>query len=120
MNGCKLTEWSGVTAVIEPDPTNNPLDRLKVTLNSTDAHITAWDLVDRLAKGDPPVIVRDHLVEHACFYMDPCNLHPGEESVVVRRLEEELLRARNSNEIVATSLEERRNRRIASLARWPD
>lgn len=116
----KLTEWSGVTAVIEPDPTNNPLDRLKVTLNSTDAHITAWDLVDRLAKGDPPVIVRDHLVEHACFYMDPCNLHPGEESVVVRRLEEELLRARNSNEIVATSLEERRNRRIASLARWPD
>ena len=116
----KLGEWPGVTAVIEPDPTNNPLDRLRVTLNPAETHITAWDLADRLAKGDPPVIVRDHLVEHACFYMDPCNLHPGEDAVVVRCLEEELRRARNSNEIIATSLEERRNRRIAGLARWPD
>jgi L-seryl-tRNA(Ser) seleniumtransferase len=52
--------------------------------------------------------------------MDPCNLHPGEEIVVVRRLEEELQQARSSNEIIATPLAERRNSRAASLARWPD
>jgi len=66
------------------------------------------------------VIVRDHLVEKGLFYMDPCNLHPGEETIVARRLGEELGRARESNEIIATPLEERRNRRAAYLARWPD
>lgn len=115
-----FAELPGVTAVIEPDPTNNPLDRLRVDVSPGEAHITAWDLADRLAWGDPPVIVRDHLVEHGCFYMDPCNLHLGEETVVARRFEEELRRARSSNEIIATPLAERRNSRTASLARWPD
>lgn len=110
----------GVTATIEPDPTNNPLDRLKVRVSPGEAHITAWDLSDSLALGDPPVIVRDHALEHGAFYMDPCNLHPGEEVIVARRLDEELTRAQRSNEIIATPLEERRNRRAAYLARWPD
>lgn len=114
-----LADQRGVTAVIEPDPTNNPLDRLRVNISPAEAHITAWDLADRLAQGDPPVIVRDHLVEHGYFYMDPCNLHPGEEVVVARRLEEELWRARSSNEIIATPLAERRNARSSNLARWP-
>jgi L-seryl-tRNA(Ser) seleniumtransferase len=110
----------GVTATIEPDPTNNPLDRLKVAVSPMEAHITAWDLSDNLARGEPPVIVRDHALEHGAFYMDPCNLHPGEEVIVARRLDEELTRARRSNEIIATPLAERRNRRAAYLARWPD
>ncbi|MGN6100319.1 MAG: aminotransferase class V-fold PLP-dependent enzyme, partial [Devosia sp.] len=110
----------GVTAVIEPDPTDNPLDRLKVSISPEEAHITAWDLADALGRGEPPVIVRDHLVEHHCFYMDPCNLHPGEEQIVVRRLDEELRRALQSNEIIATPLDERRNRRAVSAVRWPD
>jgi len=110
----------GVTATIEPDPTNNPLDRLKVAVSPTEAHITAWDLSDNLARGEPPVIVRDHALEHGAFYMDPCNLHPGEEVIVARRLDEELTRAQRSNEIIATPLEERRNRRAAYLTRWPD
>ena len=64
--------------VSDPDPTFNPLDRLKVQ-SSRCAHITAWDLADALASGTQPVIVRDHEVEHGYFYIDPCNLHPGEE-----------------------------------------
>ncbi len=115
-----LSGQPGVTAVIEPDPTNNPLDRLRVSVSPTEAHITAWDLSDALSRGDPPVIVRDHLVEKGLFYLDPCNLHPGEEKIVARRLAEELQRARESNEIIATPLEERRNRGVAYLARWPE
>ena len=109
----------GVTAVIEPDPTHNPLDRLKVSVEPHEAHITAWDLADALASGPIPIIVRDHEVEHGFFYMDPCNLHPGQESIVARRLVEELERARQSNEIIATPLERRRNRRAEALMRWP-
>ena len=63
-------------ATIVPDPTDNPLDRLKVTIAPQDSRITAWNLAMRLAMGDRPVIVLDHEVEHGHFFLDPCNLHP--------------------------------------------
>ncbi|MBX4985152.1 aminotransferase class V-fold PLP-dependent enzyme [Rhizobium lentis] len=110
----------GVTALIEPDPTNNPLDRLRLIVDPSETHITAWDLADRLAKGSPPIIVRDHEVEHRYFYLDPCNLHPGQEVIVASRLAEELDKARASNEIIATPIENRSRHRFDGLLRWPD
>ncbi len=110
----------GVTAEIVPDPTNNPLDRLKLSVDPADARISAWDLADRLAAGDPPVIVRDHEVEHGYFYLDPCNLHPGEEHKVAERLTEELEKARKSNETIVTPFTERLARQEAAILQWPD
>jgi L-seryl-tRNA(Ser) seleniumtransferase len=110
----------GVRATMEPDPTNNPLDRLHVSVDPQRAHITAWDLADRLASGETPVIVRDHEIEHGYFCMDPCNLHPGEAELVAGRLSEELDRAQASNEVIATSLSERRARRAQRMRSWPD
>jgi D-glucosaminate-6-phosphate ammonia-lyase len=115
-----LENHAGVTAQIVPDPTNNPLDRLKVIVDPSEARITAWDLADRLAAGDPPVIVRDHEVEHGFFYLDPCNLHPEEEFVVARRLGEELDRARKSNVVIATPFNDRLLAREAAILKWPD
>ncbi|RUM00642.1 aminotransferase class V-fold PLP-dependent enzyme [Rhizobium chutanense] len=110
----------GVTALIEPDPTNNPLDRLRLIVDPEQAHITAWDLADALARGNPPIIVRDHEVEHRYFYLDPCNLHPGQETIVAERLAEELDKARASNEIIATPIENRSRHRFDAVLRWPD
>lgn len=110
----------GLTALIEPDPTNNPLDRLRLIVDPEQAHITAWDLADALAKGSPPIIVRDHEVEHRYFYLDPCNLHAGEETVVAERLAQELDKARASNEIIATPIENRSRHRFDGVLRWPD
>ncbi|NKK75185.1 aminotransferase class V-fold PLP-dependent enzyme [Rhizobium leguminosarum bv. viciae] len=110
----------GVIALIEPDPTNNPLDRLRLIVDPEQAHITAWDLADALAKGSPPIIVRDHEVEHRYFYLDPCNLHPGEETIVAERLAQELDKARASNEIIATPIENRSRHRFDGALRWPD
>lgn len=110
----------GVTALIEPDPTNNPLDRLRVIIDAEEAHITAWDLTTALAKGSPPIIVRDHEVEHRYFYLDPCNLHPGQETIVASRLAEELDKARASNEVIATPFEDRSRHRFDGMLRWPD
>ncbi|MCC7282490.1 MAG: aminotransferase class V-fold PLP-dependent enzyme, partial [Acetobacteraceae bacterium] len=59
----KFSAVPGLVAELVPDPTDNPLDRLKLTVQPERAHITAWELADRLAAGDPPVIVRDHEVE---------------------------------------------------------
>lgn len=115
-----LTGKPGVTVEIEADPTHNPLDRLRVTIDPQEAHITAWDLADALAAGARPVIVRDHEAEHGFFYMDPCNLHPGEETIVASRLEEELGKARASNQIIASPYEDRYQARIDALMRWPD
>ncbi|EJN06304.1 aminotransferase class V-fold PLP-dependent enzyme [Phyllobacterium sp. YR531] len=115
-----LTGKPGVTAQIEADPTHNPLDRLRVTINPQETHITAWDFADALAGGSRPVIVRDHEAEHGYFYLDPCNLHPGEEAIVASRLEEELNKARASNAIIASPYEERYQARIDALMRWPD
>ncbi|MBY3366835.1 aminotransferase class V-fold PLP-dependent enzyme [Rhizobium laguerreae] len=110
----------GLTALIEPDPTNNPLDRLRLIVDPEQAHITAWDLADALAKGSPPIIVRDHEVEHRYFYLDPCNLHPGEERIVAERLAQELDKARASNEIIVTPIENRSRHRFDGALRWPD
>ncbi|MBB4124146.1 aminotransferase class V-fold PLP-dependent enzyme [Martelella radicis] len=110
----------GINPVIDPDPTKNPLDRLKVMIDPTEARITAWDLAAALAAGDPPIIVRDHEAEHQYFYLDPCNLHPGQEQIVARRLGEELDRAQRSNDIIATPIEDLSRHRFDSLLKWPD
>lgn len=116
----RLGAIAGVTATLEPDPTHNPLDRLKVAVDPAAARITAWELADRLAAGSPPVIVRDHEVEHGYFFLDPCNLHPGEAAVVAERIEAELTEAKarpGSNHPPASA---RRERRFARLLAWPD
>lgn len=116
----RLADRQGVTVGILPDPTHNPLDRMLVTVDPAEARITAWDLADALARGSPPVIVRDHEVELGHFFLDPCNLHPGEAEVVADRIVEELEVARRSNETIATNVADRARRRYAGLMRWPD
>lgn len=115
-----LADRPGVTATIVPDPTNNPLDRIKVQIDPQVAHISAWDLAMRLAAGDRPVIVRDHEVEHGHFFLDPCNLHPGQESSVAERLGQELDKAALANDIVETPIEDVWLAREAAILRWPD
>ncbi|PVE52452.1 aminotransferase class V-fold PLP-dependent enzyme [Rhizobium rhizogenes] len=115
-----LSDRPGITALIEPDPTNNPLDRMRVIVSPQEAHITAWDLAARLRSGPTPIIVRDHEVEHHYFYLDPCNLHPGQERIVAARLAEELDKARASNEVIATPFEDLSRHRFDGALHWPD
>ena len=106
--------------MIVPDPTDNPLDRLQVFVEPSDAHITAWDLADALASGANPGDRARPRDRARLLLHGPCNLHPGQEAIVAPRLAEELERARRSNELIATSLERRRNRRYELMMTWPD
>ncbi|EKF20007.1 aminotransferase class V-fold PLP-dependent enzyme [Nitratireductor pacificus] len=110
----------GVTARITPDPTNNPLDRLRIDIDPEAARITAWDLADAMASGDRPVIVRDHEAEHGYFFLDPCNLHPDEEAIVAERIAGELDKAADAPRPIVTSFAERAMRLEAGLLNWPD
>jgi len=116
----RLKGLPGVRAEIVPDPIDNPLDRVKLAIDPAEARITAWDLADALARGNPPVIVRDHEAEHGYFFLDPCNLHDGEAAVVADRLSDELAHARAGNGPPGRSYADRRRARIAALLRWPD
>jgi D-glucosaminate-6-phosphate ammonia-lyase len=110
----------GVKAETIPDPTGNPIDRLKLSIDPELAGTTAWDLADALAAGDPPVIIRDHEVELGFFEMDPCNLHEGEETIVASRVVAELEAARARNDKPTRSAAERKVARFERLLRWPD
>ncbi len=110
----------GIEPEIIRDPTNNPLDRLRFSVDPALARITAWDLADALAAGNPPVIVRDHEVEMGFFQLDPCNLHPGEAEIVASRVVEELENARKRNEQSTTTPARRKAGRFERLLQWPD
>jgi L-seryl-tRNA(Ser) seleniumtransferase len=116
----RLARIPGVKAEIIPDPTQNPLERLKFAVDPEKTGITAWDLADALAAGDPPVIVRDHEVELGFFQMDPCNLHEGEAEIVASRVATELEVARKRNERPSRSAASRKAERFERLLRWPD
>jgi D-glucosaminate-6-phosphate ammonia-lyase len=109
----------GIRAEILPDPTANPLDRLRVHVDPAAAGVSAWDLASALAAGDPPVIVRDHHAENGFFDLDPCNLHDGEAEIVADRLAETLARGL-AGDIPATRLADRRHARFERMLAWPD
>jgi len=114
----RLKGVPGVRSELIPDPTQNPLDRLRLHVEPATAGITAWDLAAALAAGEPPVIVRDHQVEGGFFDMDPCNLHPGEaESVAASLLA--ILRRAQAQQVPATDLSARRAAHEESLLHWP-
>lgn len=67
------------------DPTGNPLQRLRVQVLPASGW-SARTLADALARGEPPVMVRDYQTDLGYFDLDPCNLHPGEDALVAQRL----------------------------------
>ena len=110
----RLAAHAGIRTEILPDPTDNPLDRLRLHVDPEVAGFDAAALAAALAAGDPPVIVRDHEVEHGYFYLDPCNLHPGEAEIVADRLDA-VLKA-GPPPVAAAN----RRERMARLLAWPD
>jgi uncharacterized pyridoxal phosphate-dependent enzyme len=80
-----LAPSADVSCRLMPDPTGNPLDRLRVTVLPS-SHWTARRFADALAAADPPVMVRDYQTDLGYFDLDPCNLHPGEAEKVAHQL----------------------------------
>jgi D-glucosaminate-6-phosphate ammonia-lyase len=89
-----LGNHDGLTATIVADPTGNPVDRLRVTIDPSRASITAWEMSAALSAGKPSIAVRAEDLEHGYFELDPCNLSLDEAKVVTDRLLAELETAR--------------------------
>ncbi|TJV02856.1 MAG: aminotransferase class V-fold PLP-dependent enzyme [Mesorhizobium sp.] len=104
----------GILANIIPDPTANPLDRLQIFV-SAESRFSAAGLASALAAGSPPIIVRNHEVERGHFFLDPCNLHPGEAEIVAERLRAVL----TAKDRPADAMKAARKDSSGAL-RWPD
>lgn len=108
-----LTGQDGIDIRVSPDSTDNPVDRLEVRVKPASG-FTAYGLVSALAASDPPIMVRGHQAEQGRFWMDPCNLHPGEAEAVARRLTELLAAERPPNAMAVPG------KSTAGLLKWPD
>ena len=117
-NRCRT--FRGSALEVHRDWTGNPIDRLKVTVIPDKARLYAWELADRLSAGTPSIQVRDDLIEHGFFFLDPCNLVAGEEEVVAARIRDEMARAAASKDGLAYTLSDRKRRGVKSLLNWPD
>ena len=107
----------GLRLAPSPDPTGNPIERLRVHVDAGTAGMTAWAVADALAAGEPPVIVRDEFLEHGLFELDPCNLRDGEAEVVAARIVAALAAATDAPD---ETFGARRQRLVQRLLAWPD
>lgn len=115
-----LAGCPGIRADILPDPTGNPLSRLRVQVDPTLAKVSAWDLADLLSQAERPIIVRDDEIDQGYFEMDPCNVHDGEADVVAAILRDVVQAAAQRANPATTSVHQRRNRSAQALLNWPD
>ncbi|QKC94507.1 aminotransferase class V-fold PLP-dependent enzyme [Mesorhizobium sp. NZP2298] len=104
----------GIFAKIIPDPTANPLDRLQIFV-SPESRFTAAGLTSALASGSPPIIVRNHEIERGHFFLDPCNLHPGEAEIVAERLRAILTAKDRPADAMKAA-----HKDSSGVLRWPD
>ena len=115
-----LAGIDGIDLEVAPDWTGNPIDRLRVTVDPERAKLFAWEVADRLAAGDPAIVVRDDLVEHGYFFLDPCNLARGEAEIVSDGIKVVLREARSGSIGRRYTCSERRRRSVAAALCWPD
>jgi D-glucosaminate-6-phosphate ammonia-lyase len=114
----RLAGIDGVRLELSPDPTNNPITRLRVHV-AAQSGTSAWALADELAAGERPVAVRDDEIERSYFELDPCNLSDGEAEEVAHRLLDALTQARMTRNAAPSFAAWQANRLAARLA-WPD
>lgn len=85
LEGLGRHEVLQVSAV--PDPTGNPITRVRVQFRDHLPSRLAW-LADALRRGTPSIWVRDHHVDNGYFDLDPCNMNDDEAQEILNRFEQ--------------------------------
>ena len=114
----RLAGVRGIRIERSPDPTGNPVTRLRVRVEA-ESGTSAWELAEALAAGDRPVMVRDEGIAHGYFELDPCNLRDGEAEEAAARIVAEVEKMRGRGGPALSFAEWQARREKARLA-WPD
>lgn len=89
-----VPEHSGILAEIRPDPTGNPLERLRISIDQQTTGFSALALGQEFAAQTPPIIVRDHeSLDLNYIALDPCNLSKGQSEHIAERIKAILIKA---------------------------
>lgn len=115
----RLSAIDGLRASLSPDPTGNPITRLRAHIEPAVARTTAWDIADMLAEGERPIMVRDDEIAEGFFELDPCNLSNDEAEEVATRLRAALASAKAKPRESTSFAEWTAKQRSVRLA-WPD
>lgn len=115
----KLERVAGFECSLHEDWTGNPITRLKVVVDPEPAGLYAWELAERLASRSPKVILRDDLIEHGEFYLDPCNVDPEEAKLAASAIVEEVAEAKAKGNGLAVSWSEVKQQRVEGAVSWP-
>ena len=79
-----LKDVPGLAVTVEPDPTGNPIRRVKVQVDPEVVGLTAFEISAELAAGDPPIMVRDHeAIDLGFFFLGPCNVNEKQAEMVI-------------------------------------
>jgi D-glucosaminate-6-phosphate ammonia-lyase len=112
-----VTGIDGAAARIVPDPTGNPLERLRIDVDRQRLGASAMAVAAALAGGEPAIIVRDNEIEQGWFQLDPGCLHAGQAEIVATRLGGVLDAARRG-ELVEPDPDAWRNASVAAYLAW--
>jgi D-glucosaminate-6-phosphate ammonia-lyase len=83
-----LSAVHGLAVEEVPDPTGNPITRIRVSPSG--GPLAAMQLARALRAGSPPIYVRDHHVDLGYFELDPCNLMAGDVEIIITRIQQEM------------------------------
>jgi L-seryl-tRNA(Ser) seleniumtransferase len=83
-----LEHVPGLRSAVHPDPTGNPILRVRVHVEREVAELTAGEVADELKRHSPPIHVRDDEIDLGYFELDPCNVSEAESKVVARAIAE--------------------------------
>jgi D-glucosaminate-6-phosphate ammonia-lyase len=115
-----LAGVASVEADIDPDPTGNPFDRLRITVQPG-AGFDAVDVVHALEVGTPSIRVRTHQLAHSSFVLDARSLGSGELDLVTARLLAAIEEARSRRAAGEnTGVQAWKLRNAQALRNWPD
>lgn len=115
-----LTRPPGVSAELDPDPTGNPFDRLRIAV-APESDFEAVDIVYALEAGTPSIRVRSHQVDQGSFVIDLRSLRDGELPVVIDGLNAAMAKAASSRANgESVTVQQWKAERAAALSRWPD
>jgi uncharacterized pyridoxal phosphate-dependent enzyme len=80
-------DHSGIRSELKPDPTGNPINRLRITIDAQLTGFSALALSKEFAAHSPAIVVRDHEAFDLEFIaLDPCNLAAGQTEVVAEAI----------------------------------
>lgn len=100
----RLKPIPGLAVGPEPDPTGNPVTRVRIRVDADGTGPDAADLARALAADEPAIHVREHDSDPRSLQLDPCNLSDEEMRVVCDRIAAAMQRASRDPETFRASL----------------